>query len=76
MDIIFFNVNLLNKLFPRDVLFVDQDELLFPTWNEIFESDGAPVDGNISIYSFDGRNVLTDSLWSVFTPNVCVQSRI
>ncbi|MEQ2175579.1 hypothetical protein GOODEAATRI_019299 [Goodea atripinnis] len=38
-----------------------QDEVLFDSWNNIF-GDGRMKD-NVSIYSFDGKDVLRDDTW-------------
>lgn len=38
-------------------------EVLFPTWMSIFSGNGAVFDPITPIYSFDGRNVLTDHTW-------------
>lgn len=38
-----------------------QDEVLFDNWNRIF-SDSRMRD-NVSIYSFDGKDVLQDDTW-------------
>lgn len=38
-----------------------KDEVLFDSWDAIF-SDGRMKD-NVPIYSFDGKNVLTESTW-------------
>lgn len=40
-------------------------EILFNSWKDIFTGTGAPFPVPPRIYSFDGRNVLTDSTWSV-----------
>uniref|UniRef100_A0A8C6UC14 Collagenase NC10/endostatin domain-containing protein n=1 Tax=Neogobius melanostomus TaxID=47308 RepID=A0A8C6UC14_9GOBI len=38
-----------------------KDEVLFDTWEDIF-TNGRMKD-NVAIYSFDGKNVMTDSTW-------------
>lgn len=45
-------------------LFVSQDEVLFDSWNSIFNH--GTMKENVPIYSFDGKNVLTDSTWWYF----------
>lgn len=42
-----------------------RDEILFNSWRDIFTGAGAPFPYPPKIYSFDGRNVLTDSTWFV-----------
>ena len=47
-------------------------EILFNAWKEIFSGSGAPFAVPPRIYSFDGRNVLTDSTWwAFFTTHYC-----
>lgn len=43
-------------LFP-----IHQDEVLFDSWDAIFNA-GRMKDG-VSIYSFDGKDVLSDDTW-------------
>lgn len=43
-------------LFP-----LHQDEVLFNSWDAIF-NEGRMKDG-VSIYSFDGKDVLSDDTW-------------
>lgn len=38
-------------------------EVLFNSWNEMFKGDGAPFPHPPRIYSFSGKNVLTDLSW-------------
>uniref|UniRef100_A0A3Q2ZH45 Collagenase NC10/endostatin domain-containing protein n=1 Tax=Hippocampus comes TaxID=109280 RepID=A0A3Q2ZH45_HIPCM len=38
-------------------------ELLFKSWMSIFSGNGGTFDPSVPIYSFDGRDVLTDSTW-------------
>ncbi|XP_073534542.1 collagen alpha-1(XV) chain isoform X1 [Phyllobates terribilis] len=38
-------------------------EVLFDNWESIFSGNGGRFNAQIPIYSFDGRNVLTDSAW-------------
>ena len=38
-------------------------EVLFNSWKDIFTGAGAPFPFSPKIYSFDGRNVLTDPSW-------------
>lgn len=38
-----------------------QDEVLFDSWDAIF-NEGRLKDG-VPVYSFDGRDVLTDGAW-------------
>ncbi|XP_056376720.1 collagen alpha-1(XV) chain isoform X2 [Hyla sarda] len=38
-------------------------EVLFENWESIFTGNGGHFNAQIPIYSFDGRNVLTDSTW-------------
>lgn len=41
--------------------FFAQDEILFDSWDAIF-NDGRMKE-NVPIYSFDGKDVLNDSTW-------------
>ncbi|XP_017487980.1 PREDICTED: collagen alpha-1(XV) chain-like, partial [Rhagoletis zephyria] len=41
-----------------------RDEILFNSWRDIFTGSGAPFAYPPKIYSFDGRNIFTDSAWS------------
>lgn len=45
----------------RFVFPLDQDEVLFDSWDAIF-NEGRMKDG-VSIYSFDGKDVLSDDAW-------------
>ncbi|KAG8442646.1 hypothetical protein GDO86_011436 [Hymenochirus boettgeri] len=38
-------------------------EVLFDNWESIFSGHGGQFNSRIPIYSFDGRNVMTDSSW-------------
>lgn len=38
-------------------------DLLFPSWNSVFNGSGASFVHNVNIYSFDGRNVMIDPHW-------------
>lgn len=38
-------------------------EILFNSWSEMFRGDGAPFPHPPRIYSFSGKNVLTDLSW-------------
>lgn len=38
-------------------------DILFNSWKEMFAGQGAPFSYQPRIYSFDGRNVLTDNAW-------------
>uniref|UniRef100_A0A3B3DL01 Collagenase NC10/endostatin domain-containing protein n=1 Tax=Oryzias melastigma TaxID=30732 RepID=A0A3B3DL01_ORYME len=38
-------------------------EVLFSSWMSIFSGNGGVFEPSASIYSFDGRNVMTDSAW-------------
>lgn len=38
-----------------------QDEVLFDSWDAIF--NGGRVKDNVPIYSFDGKDVLSDDTW-------------
>lgn len=40
-----------------------QDEVLFDSWDAIF-NDGR-IKNNLPIYSFDGKDVLSDGTWLV-----------
>lgn len=40
---------------------VHQDEVLFDSWDDIFS--GGRMKENVSIYSFDGKDVLHDNTW-------------
>lgn len=42
-----------------------QGEVLFNSWKDLFAGSGAPFSYPPRIYSFDGRNVLTDNTWWV-----------
>lgn len=43
--------------------FCCQGEVLFDSWMSIFSGNGGLFNPSTPIYSFDGRNVLTDSAW-------------
>ncbi|MGH0144457.1 UNVERIFIED_CONTAM: hypothetical protein FKN15_003197 [Acipenser sinensis] len=38
-------------------------EVLFNNWMSIFSGNGGQFDPQIPIYSFDGRNVMSDPSW-------------
>lgn len=38
-------------------------EILFNTWNDIFSGQGGFYSQAARLYSFNGKNVLTDSTW-------------
>ncbi|CAF88614.1 unnamed protein product, partial [Tetraodon nigroviridis] len=38
-------------------------EVLFSSWMSIFSGNGGTFDPSVPIYSFDGRNVMTDPAW-------------
>ncbi|XP_015265171.1 PREDICTED: collagen alpha-1(XV) chain-like [Gekko japonicus] len=38
-------------------------DVLFNNWESIFSGNGGQIDTRIPIYSFDGRNVMTDPAW-------------
>lgn len=40
-----------------------QGEMLFHNWESIFKGNGGEFNINVPIYSFDGRNVMTDPSW-------------
>lgn len=40
-----------------------QGEVLFDSWMSIFSGNGGQFNPTTPIYSFDGRNVLTDLTW-------------
>ena len=40
-------------------------ETIFNSWKDLFTGGGAPFPVPPKIYSFDGRNVLTDFSWYV-----------
>lgn len=40
-----------------------QGEVLFSSWMSIFSGNGGTFNPSTPIYSFDGRNVMTDSAW-------------
>ncbi|NWT75093.1 COFA1 protein, partial [Prunella himalayana] len=40
-----------------------QGETLFSNWESIFDGNGGQFNIHVPIYSFDGRNVMTDSSW-------------
>lgn len=42
-----------------------QGEVLFNSWMSIFSGNGGVFNPSVPIYSFDGRNVLTDPAWWV-----------
>lgn len=42
-----------------------QNEVLFQSWNEIINGNGAFMKSDASIYSFDGRDVMSDGQWYV-----------
>ena len=40
-----------------------QNEELFQSWSDVFSGSGAPFNSDVSIYSFDGRDVMADPSW-------------
>lgn len=40
-----------------------QGEALFSSWMSIFSGNGGTFNPSTPIYSFNGRNVMTDSAW-------------
>lgn len=42
-------------------------EILFNSWNNIFDSDGEFSSQTSRLYSFNGKDVLTDKTWQVST---------
>ncbi|NWV59105.1 COFA1 protein, partial [Malurus elegans] len=40
-----------------------QGETLFNNWESIFDGNGGQFNIHVPIYSFDGRNIMTDSSW-------------
>uniref|UniRef100_A0A3B4U8J7 Collagenase NC10/endostatin domain-containing protein n=1 Tax=Seriola dumerili TaxID=41447 RepID=A0A3B4U8J7_SERDU len=38
-------------------------EVLFSSWMSIFSGNGGTFNPSVPIYSFDGRNIMTDSAW-------------
>lgn len=44
-------------------MFYVQGEVLFNSWRDLFTGAGAPFPFPPRIYSFDGRNVLSDNSW-------------
>ena len=44
-----------------------QGETIFNSWKDLFSGAGAPFPAPPKIYSFDGRNVLTDYSWFVLS---------
>lgn len=44
-------------------LFFFQGEILFNSWLSMFSGDGAVYNPQVPLYSFDGRNVMTDQTW-------------
>ena len=50
---------------------VDQNEPLFPSWSDMFSGTGAPFSSHVNIYSFDGRDVITDPTWYTYIAVLC-----
>ena len=46
-----------------EVWYFLQNEELFESWLTIFNGAGAQFNVRVPIYSFDGRDILTDSKW-------------
>lgn len=40
-----------------------KDQVLFNNWESLFSETGGRMKENVSIYSFDGRDILRDSAW-------------
>lgn len=40
-----------------------KNELMFSTWNDIFKGSEAPFNDEVPLYSFSGKDVMTDPLW-------------
>lgn len=43
--------------------FIYQGDVLFNSWKEMFNGNGAYFSQNPRIYSFNGKNILTDFAW-------------
>lgn len=43
--------------------FIHQGDVLFNSWKEMFNGNGAYFSQNPRIYSFNGKNILTDFAW-------------
>lgn len=55
---------IVRKVDRTDMPVVNQrGEVLFSSWMSIFSGNGGTFNPSIPIYSFDGRNVMTDSTW-------------
>lgn len=52
-----------NRLLEMKNFVLVQDEVLFNSWRDIFTGAEAPFSYPPKIYSFDGRNIFTDSTW-------------
>lgn len=51
----------LTELMESTSCFLRQDEVLFDSWDSIF-NEGSMKEG-VSIYSFQGKDVLADDTW-------------
>lgn len=40
-----------------------QDEVLYWTWYDIFDNNGLLLNDTVHIFSFDGRDIMSDSRW-------------
>ncbi|KAK0161818.1 hypothetical protein PV327_008230 [Microctonus hyperodae] len=58
------NVDSIVRLGDRDLPIVNiKGDVLFNSWKEIFNGNGAYFSQNPRIYSFNGKNILTDLTW-------------
>lgn len=54
---------------PRDTLTTDsaasslKGEVLFSSWMSIFSGNGGTFNPSVPVYSFDGRDVMTEPAW-------------
>ncbi|KAG7246287.1 hypothetical protein CRUP_009900, partial [Coryphaenoides rupestris] len=42
-----------------------KDQELFSSWDSVFGDNGGKMRDGVPLYSFDGRDILRDSAWSV-----------
>ena len=60
------NVDSIVQLSDRDLPIVNiKGDVLFNSWKDIFNGDGAYFSQNPRLYSFNGKNILTDFAWWV-----------
>ncbi|XP_065566342.1 collagen alpha-1(XVIII) chain-like isoform X5 [Artemia franciscana] len=58
------NLDSVVRLLDRELPVVNtKGDILFDSWSQIFDGAGGEISQNSRIYSFDGKDILTDSNW-------------